>query len=217
MQKTIRSLFLLSSSIIFFTIPSWGNSWKVVSACDYNKSELTLKFEELIRPNHAIELGQTLNQCPELKDLKILLNSPGGSLSETRKIKDILDSAKSRGVVVTTQVNNGDECDSNCVPLFAQGNIRKAGAVAAFMLHGVSTPIISNIPEKASTEEMLAMIRDGASEAWLQKLIEMQVFSIPAMFWMSGAELYKDNSGLVTELLPRFEKFAPYDKTYRAL
>lgn len=215
MKNTV--LFIVSSILLFISSPSWGNSWKVVSSCEYNKSELTLKFEELIRPNHAAQLDLALNSCPELTDLKILLNSPGGSISETRKIKEVLDTAKSRGVVVTTQVNNGDECDSNCVPLFAQGNIRKAGAVAAFMFHGVSTPILTNIPEKASTEEMLAMIRNGVNDVWLQKLIEMQVFSIPAMFWMSGAELYNENSGLVTELLPRFEKFAPYDKTYRAL
>lgn len=215
MKNTV--LFIVSSILLFISSPSWGNSWKVVSSCEYNKSELTLKFEELIRPNHAAQLDLALNSCPELTDLKLLLNSPGGSISETRKIKEVLDTAKSRGVVVTTQVNNGDECDSNCVPLFAQGNIRKAGAVAAFMFHGVSTPILTNIPEKASTEEMLAMIRNGVNEVWLQKLIDMQVFSIPAMFWMSGAELYNENSGLVTELLPRFEKFAPYDKTYRAL
>lgn len=215
MKNTV--LFIVSSILLFISSPSWGNSWKVVSSCEYNKSELTLKFEELIRPNHAAQLDLALNSCPELTDLKLLLNSPGGSISETRKIKEVLDTAKSRGVVVTTQVNNGDECDSNCVPLFAQGNIRKAGAVAAFMFHGVSTPILTNIPEKASTEEMLAMIRNGVNDVWLQKLIEMQVFSIPAMFWMSGAELYNENSGLVTELLPRFEKFAPYDKTYRAL
>lgn len=215
MKNTVS--FILGSALLLFSAASWGNSWKVVSSCDYSKTELTLRFEELIRPQHSEQLELTLNSCPELKDLKILLNSPGGSLGETRKIKEILDRAKARGVVVTTQVNNGDECDSNCVPLFAQGNIRKAGAVSAFMFHGVSTPIISNIPEKASTDEMLAMIRNGINEIWLQKLIDMQVFSVPAMFWMSGAELYNENSGLVTELLPRFEKFAPYDKTYRAL
>lgn len=211
------SLLLLASTILFLSTPSWGSSWKVASSCDYDKSALTLRFEELIRPDHSTQLEASLRACPELRDLKIVLNSPGGSIYETKKIKEVLDKAKARGVIVTTQVNNGDECDSACVPLFAQGNIRKAGAVAAFMFHGVSTPILTNIPDKSSTEDMLAMIRNGINEEWLQKIINLEVFSIPAMFWMSGAELYNENSGLVTELLPRYEKFAPYDKSYRAL
>lgn len=129
----------------------------------------------------------------------------------------VLDKFKARGVTLITRVDNGDECDSSCVPLFAQGHQRQAGAVAAFMFHGVAAYVISNVPIAADTEEMLTLIRRGANASWLKGLQDLGVFSEPAMYWPSGQELVDQNSGLVTELLTRHNRFRPYDRSYRAL
>lgn len=213
-MKNLLVLFLavLVSPAVFAA----DSAWKTSQSCSTIPEELILKLEVEIRAPLAQQLSETLAQCPSLKELVLRLDSPGGSIVETKKIVEVLDQAKARGVNVITRVDNGDECDSNCVPLFAQGDVRQAGSVAAFMFHGVATYMITNVPNALDTEEMLVMIRKGADNQWLRGLQDIGVFSVPGMYWLSGQELVEQKSGLVTELLPRHQKQKPYDRTYRA-
>lgn len=191
--------------------------WSVSSPCNTEAQSLRLKLNSEIRPPLAENLNFLIQSCRGLKNLELRLNSPGGSIVETRAIADILDKAKTKGVIITTRVENGDECDSNCVPLFAQGKKRVAAPVSAFMFHGVAIYMITNIPDPTSTGEMLGLIRkaEGLNNKWLQELIDQKVFSIPSMYWVSGQELMDQKSGFITELLPRQQLFKPYDRSYR--
>ncbi len=189
----------------------------MIQSCEYITDELILKLEDEIRPPLAEKISDLIANCPQLKTLQLRLNSFGGGIYETQLIVSVLDQAKSRGITVITRVENGDECDSNCVPLFAQGQKRQAGEVAAFMFHGVASWVVTNIPNAKDTEDMLVMIRRGAKASWLEKLKSQGVFSEPGMYWMSGKELVVEGSGLGTELLPRRIRSQAYDRTYRAL
>lgn len=220
----LASMRILIFVLLFLSLGSGAgaateatSSWKVVQSCEYIPDELILKLEDEIRPPLAENISSLVAGCRQLKTLQLRLNSFGGGIYETQLIVRVLDQVKARGIQVITRVENGDECDSNCVPLFAQGQKRQAGEVAAFMFHGVASWVVTNVPNAKDTEDMLVMIRRGAKISWLDKLKSQGVFSEPGMFWMSGKELVTVESGLVTELLPRRIRSQPYDRTYRAL
>lgn len=217
MKNLAFFLLFLSLNSSAWAASETTSSWKVIQSCEYITDELILKLEDEIRPPLAENISDLIANCPRLKTLQLRLNSFGGGIYETQLIVSVLDQAKSRGITVITRVENGDECDSNCVPLFAQGQKRQAGEVAAFMFHGVASWVVTNIPNAKDTEDMLVMIRRGAKNSWLEKLKSQGVFSEPGMYWMSGKELVVEGSGLVTELLSRRIRSQAYDKTYRAL
>lgn len=219
----MRKLLTLSILFTFFTLTAASASevappsWKVYTPCGETSSQMVLKLQAEIRKPLAEELRQLTSSCQNLDSLELRLDSPGGSIVEAAAIVDVLDQLKQKGVQITTRVNNGDECDSSCVPLFAQGHKRQAGPVAAFMFHGVAVYMLTNIPDPGLTQNMLSMIQkaDGLSSAWLNSLKEKNVFSVPSMYWLSGQELMDQKSGLVTELLVRQELAKPYDRSYR--
>lgn len=218
MGKLLGSiLFSLLLSPLVVLAEEAPSDWTLKAGCTAAPESLSLKLNSEIRPPLADNLEIYLRACPDLKKLELRLNSPGGSIVETSRLAEILDKAKSRGIQVTTRVDNGDECDSSCIPLYAQGNKRQAGPVAAFMFHGVAIYLITNIPDPDSTKELLDLVRkaSGLNKVWLQGLIDKKIFSVPSMYWLSGQELMDQKSGFVTELLERQQLLTPYDHSYR--
>ncbi|GEM_PF-6811461 len=212
------SLFLLFSSISVASaaevVPS---NWKVYTPCGSLNSRMVLKLQAEIRSPLAEDLRKLTSSCQNLESLELRFDSPGGSIVEAAAIVDVLEQLKNQNVKITTRVNNGDECDSSCVPLFAQGNMRQAGPVAAFMFHGVAVYMLTNIPDPGLSQMMISMIEkaNGLNTDWLNDLKAKKVFSIPSMYWLSGKELVDQKSGFVTELLDRQELAKPYDRSYR--
>ncbi len=203
--------------VIFTLLSVPALAWKVVSACTKINSTLTLKLEGEVRPPLAADLAKLTISCKALQRLELRFDSPGGALYEALAIVSEINKLKEKGVTIVTRVNNGDECDSICVPLYAQGNIRQAGPVAAFMVHGVAVFAISNIPDPAANIQLFKLLKAAPelNEEWLQGLILKDVFSKPSMYWLSGKELLEQKSGLVLELLERQQLTQPYDKSYR--
>lgn len=152
--------------------------------------------------------------------LLVRLNSPGGSNEQGNKIIQMLQDKRQDGTVLDTSVENGTVCASMCVPLFMQGRKRYGGEGSLFMFHGATQPSFSNIPHPLVTEDVIqTMIRAGMSSEWIQKRRQEGVFSKPGAYWISGRELFDQNAGVITKLIPRHvveEPWtAPFDTNIR--
>jgi ATP-dependent protease ClpP protease subunit len=217
----MKKFFLISLLGLFCShaLAEEASSWQVRGPCDPASGTMELKLGTEIREPLAESLNSLIQSCQGLKELKLRLDSPGGSIYEAEKIGNVLEAAKSKGVQVTTFVQNGDECDSSCVPVFAQGQKRIAAPVSAFMFHGVAVYVVTNVPDPESTALMMKLIRKakGLNEKWFQSLIDKKVFTIPQMYWISGQELMDQKSGFVTELSDRQMILKPYDRSYHPL
>lgn len=214
----LRSLFILLSLSIALSAHASEEESKWNVRYDYG-GELELRLDDEIRPPLKQQLDELTSQRPDLKELRLTLNSPGGSYYETLEMLPILDNLKRRGVKIITTVNNGDECDSMCILLFAQGHVRRAAEVSAFMFHGVAVSMLSNIPEKKSTDDLIykLSLTPGLNQQWLKDLVDLGIFKTPGMYWMTGKELYQSQSGYVTELISRDYRAKPYDRSYPRL
>lgn len=146
------------------------------------------------------------------KPLILHLNSGGGAASEGLKIISLLRREIQNGRKVTTTVHNGEICGSMCVPVYLQGQKRFAGEIAAFMFHGVVRHGFTNIPDQAKTREYLRLFVDaGVPQSWLDKMWDRKVYSTPGNYWMTAAELMKDESNIITDLLPRHDIQTPWE------
>ncbi|MNJ91102.1 hypothetical protein D3C87_87470 [compost metagenome] len=211
-------LHLISFGFVFLFFTAAQAGWTLRGQY-YGGQELDLGLYEEIREPLAQDLKDYVDKLPNLKELKITLNSPGGSYYETLEMLPTFKALKERGVRITTTVNNGDECDSMCVLLFAQGDVRRAGEVAAFMFHGISIAAISNIPERKTSDVLISVLAStpGLNKQWLKELVDLGVFYTPGMYWISGKELVDAGSGYVTETISRNYREKPYNRSYNPL
>jgi len=191
--------------------------WKVQQSCDLG-NKLTISTSAEIRRELADELKNLVKKCSGLQQLHLKLNSPGGSFYVAAEMIEDLQILKKSGVEIITEVINGDECDSMCVALYAQGDQRLAAPAAAFMFHGVATFSITNIPDPTITAQLIEILRKtpGLNQLWLDSLIADGVFSEPSMYWITGQELFSEKTGFATELTTRHQKLKPYDRSYRS-
>lgn len=150
---------------------------------------------------------ELMAQFPEVREIELHLNSGGGKSLEGWKIIALLNEKKSAGVHLTTLVKNGNICGSLCVPIFVQGQTRKAGPASSFMFHSAHLSFagmvtVKTLPER--NEEMFQyFLKAGVSPKWLDHLKAQQVFESDEYYWLSGGDLLSEKSGVVTELLPR--------------
>lgn len=159
----------------------------------------------------AREFDELVESFKDDRPLLVHLNSGGGSYQEGLKIIATLRRLAQEGREVNTTVHNGEICGSMCVPVFLQGRKRFAGEVAAFMFHGVVAHGFTNVPNEAKTREALNLFLDaGVSKEWLDGMWGKKVFSLPGQYWMTAGELHRENSGIVTEIIPRHEVFEPW-------
>lgn len=172
---------------------------------------LTIYLSGLIRSPMAADLRKIIDHHGHHLPITLKLNSDGGSIYETEEIINLLRTLSD----LTTEVSNGNECSSNCVPIFAQGKSRKAGPVAAFMFHGIAVYAISNIPDPELTNKMIAFYqRADIDMNFFERLKKDKVYSTPGMYWLSGKELFDTKANIVTQLLERHQVATPYDYSY---
>ncbi len=211
-MKTAFHTIILA--IAFITIPVFCYAEK---APDYSiktsstGQQLTIYLSGLIRSPMASDLKTIINHHGHHLPIVLKLNSEGGSIYETEEIINLLRSLSD----LTTEVSNGSECSSNCVPIFAQGKSRKAGPVAAFMFHGIAIYAISNIPDPELTNKMISFYqRADIDMNFFERLKNKKVYSTPGMYWLSGKELFDTKANIVTQLLERHQVATPYDYSY---
>ncbi len=137
------------------------------------------------------------------------LDSPGGSLTETRKviaeIRTIREQAR-----VDTLVRHGAMCASACIAIFVQGEARTAGGASVWLFHGACRAQ-TNVPALDLTSEFLDLLRDaGVSESFLCYLVDKEYVLAPGKLWLSGYELFHiHDANIITRLLEPWRSEPP--------
>ena len=150
--------------------------------------------------------------------LVLILNSPGGSIEQGRKV---VAAICGRDRAIDTLVQKAGVCASMCVPIFLAGTERMADPEAYFMFHQASlnSSARENMKRQQLSDTETALFsqtvegdRDashddffrndmgirGVSKVWLVRMRE----KIPGRdIWMSGQQLVDERSGIVDRLI----------------
>jgi ATP-dependent protease ClpP protease subunit len=160
-----------------------------------------------IAQGDAEALKQELALLNNRPQLILRLNSPGGSVPEGQLMIEELTALKATGVKLITEVRNGNQCGSMCLPIYLTGTERHAGDVSAFYFHGVLTNVLCTEIDTAATEKYLEqMISLGMNRGFAEKLKSEGVFATPSKTWFSGKDLFKEGRGFITKLEGRVQK-----------
>lgn len=211
MMKIIMTLFFIPAvqASVFYQ----DDNFSLKTTKHSEKTIILLKG--LIRAPLSEEFQKLIKEVNPKNEIELRLDSVGGSIYETKKLIDILDELKNNDMKLTTRVDQGSMCASSCVPLFVQGQKRLAGNASSFMFHGVALYAVTNIPGEKDTKIMIdTYLKAGISKKWIQKHIDMQVWSSANETWYNGKELLEDNSNFVTGSLTNQIFFEPYNRNY---
>lgn len=158
----------------------------------------------------AEDLRELLLAKPQRFNHVVLeLDSNGGELSYVKKLVSVLQEVRGR-MELTTRVMEGALCASGCIPLFMQGERRKASAASIWVFHGARSAF-TNIPDPAATGDYLAMLSaSGMDPAFLTVLETDNHIYKPGSLVLSGYELFHVyKAGIITELLPSWRDENP--------
>jgi len=154
-----------------------------------------------ILPPMADDLAAALNFVPLDRKVILDLDSAGGEMDERNKIIALIERERKHRHI-DTLVWYGHLCASMCIPIYLQGEKRHAAALSVWMFHPAHEED-SPFPGIAATATILGdMVSYGMSREWLQRLERHDVFATPGEFWISGADLYAQGAGVITDLLP---------------
>lgn len=154
-----------------------------------------------ILPPMAADLATLLRAVPRGRKVILDLDSAGGEMDEGKKVIALIKRERV-GRHLDTLVWYGHLCASMCIPIYLQGEKRHAAALSVWMFHPAHKGH-SPFPSPAATAAILDdMVSYGMSREWLEALDKRDVFSTPGEFWISGADLYAQGAGVITDLLP---------------
>ncbi len=154
-----------------------------------------------ILPPMAADLAAVLHSVPLDRKVILDLDSAGGEMDEGNKIIALIERERHRRQV-DTLVWYGHLCASMCIPIYLQGEKRHAAALSVWMFHPAHKED-SPFPSDAATATILSdMVSYGMNRRWLERLERRDVFTKPGEFWISGADLYAQGAGVITDLLP---------------
>ena len=154
-----------------------------------------------ILPPMADDLAAVLHAIPLNRKVILDLDSAGGEMDEGNKTIALIERERQHRHI-DTLVWYGHLCASMCIPIYLQGEKRHAAALSVWMFHPAHKED-SPLPSVAATTAILSdMVSYGMNPKWLERLEKRNVFSTPGEFWISGADLYAQNAGVITDLLP---------------
>jgi hypothetical protein len=169
-----------------------------------------LRYTGPLAPPLSKELRKLLLSEPQRFNHAVLeLDSNGGELSYVRELVAVLQEVRGR-MELTTRVMEGALCASGCVPLFMQGEKRKASGASLWVFHGARSAF-TNIPDPAATGDYLAMLSaSGMAPAFRAVLEADNRLYKPGSLILSGYELFHFyKAGIITELLPSWRDEYP--------
>ncbi len=169
-----------------------------------------LRYTGPLQVPFADQLRQTLLEGPQKYNHVILeLDSDGGDLSYVEEIVQVLAEVRTR-MEFTTRVTEGSLCASGCIPLFLQGEKRKASGSSIWVFHG-ARGAFTNIPDPAATERYLDLLSAAGLDPEFRSYLESdnRIFR-PGSFILSGYELFAvHHAGVITELLSSWREEDP--------
>ena len=205
--RTKRGLLALAFAIVAFVVP-------LGTANPVPRSEPQAGIR--IGPDHSLIIIWSGEVFPGMADyvraayLKysaedtprvfLVLNSPGGSVSEGERVIRVLQEIKQKHRLITV-VAQGSMCASMCVPIYLQGNDRLAAGASIRVFHEVT--VEDENGTKTDPEITLVLftryyIPAGVSRDWLDSILPSMK---NANLWMSGNQLVVLKTGIVTVLL----------------
>lgn len=166
-----------------------------------------LRYEGPLKPILAEELRKLLLTSPQrFKRVVLELDSNGGDLAVVKDLVGVLQHVRSR-MELTTRVMEGAICASGCIPVFMQGETRKASSASVWVFHGARTEG-TNVPSRRATSDYLDMLSaSGLTPGFRAELeFDNRIFR-PGSLILSGYEAFQVyNSGIITELLPNWRE-----------
>lgn len=174
------------------------------------KDAIGFRYTGPLRASFAAELRQALLATPRKYDHVLLeLDSDGGDLAYVKEIVGVLKEVRLQ-MTLTTRVTEGSLCASGCIPIFMQGQIRKASGSSIWVFHGARSAL-TNIPNPSATDEYLDLLTEaGMTPAFRKILSEDNRIYRPGSFILSGHELFDIyKSGIITELMPTWREETP--------
>jgi hypothetical protein len=169
-----------------------------------------LRYTGPLTPPLAKDLRKLLLSEPQRFNHVVLeLDSSGGELSYVKELVTVLQDVRGR-MELTTRVMEGAICASGCIPLFMQGEKRKASGASLWVFHGARSAF-TNIPDTAATGDYLAMLSASGMDPAFRAILETdnRVYR-PGSLILSGYELFHFyKAGIITELLPAWRDERP--------
>lgn len=169
-----------------------------------------LRYTGPLRAPFADQLKALLLTTPRKYNHVILeLDSDGGSLEYVKELVAVLKEVRTRADL-TTRVTEGSLCASGCIPLFLQGENRKASGSSIWVFHG-ARGAFSSLPDPSATDDYLDLLSDAGMAAGFRSYLETdgRIYR-PGSFIFSGYELFAvHRAGIITELLPVWREGEP--------
>lgn len=132
--------------------------------------------------------------------VELEIDSSGGSLSHAVKVIAVLREIRRTARLVTV-VTPGSMCASACVPVYMQGEVRRASTATGWMFHGACGSY-TNVPSPVPTRLYASLLAEAGLDAgFLCELEDKGYLSKPGAYWVSGYELYHLHAaGVITEI-----------------
>ena len=169
-----------------------------------------LRYEGPLKPMLAQELRRLLLASPgRYKRIVLELDSNGGDLRVVRDLVEVLRQVRDQ-MELTTRVMEGGVCASGCIPVFMQGERRKASGASVWIFHGARTEV-TNVPSRRATNDYLDMLSSSGLTPDFRAELEYEdrIFR-PGALILSGYEAFQvRNAGIITELLPSWREEKP--------
>jgi hypothetical protein len=171
---------------------------------------IALRYEGPVKAPLTEELRKLLLSSPQRFNHVVLeLDSNGGDLAYVREVVGVLQEVRSR-MHLTTRVMEGAICASGCIPVYMQGETRKASGASVWVFHGARTAQ-TNVPSKLATIDYLDMLSTAGLDSGFRAELERDnnIFR-PGSLILSGYEVFSVmKAGVITELLPVWREEKP--------
>lgn len=171
-------------------------------------STLYLRWRGKIDSPMAQRIGEALDKHGgDASRVVLSLSSPGGSLEHGAEVIRLLQRIGG-GRSFETVVEGRGICASMCVPVYLQGQLRRASGNARFMFHEVSfresfSDGKIDVPERAigrATDRFFTryFLPAGVPEDWVRQI--RRDITGGADVWKSAGELVDERAGIVQRL-----------------
>ena len=173
-----------------------------------HSSTLYLRWRGQVDSPMAQRISEALDKHGgEASRIVLSLSSPGGSLVHGAEVIRLLQRAGDRRQLETIVEGRGI-CASMCVPVYLQGQLRRASENARFMFHEVSfresfSDDKVDVPERAignATDRFFVryFLPAGVPEDWVRQV--RRDISGGIDVWKSARELVDENAGIVQRI-----------------
>ncbi|MEM8770896.1 MAG: hypothetical protein AAGD92_04505 [Pseudomonadota bacterium] len=180
---------------------------RLIARADTSRDAVVLRWSSEVEAPMGRRFEEAYDEWRDRVSLFIIeLDSPGGALAEGKRVIEAVDRMK-RTHNVETRVRSWEKCLSMCVPIFLKGDRRVAAANSRWMFHEPTSydAVTGERVDEPEFERRYVADRffdryfanspmTPEWRAWLQQEW------VGKDVWKSGRDLYKEGSGVVTEL-----------------